>query len=348
VPRIRVLIGVAILGVLVGIGYAFWSRVQPLPERDLPPAGVPSPSRQSIESALQLRAELKSGETLTAGSDPSVGVFLINTSPSVTHRVVKPGHGSEIGQREPHVTWSATVDRGDGKWVPVTDERQYGYCGTCLASSANWPRDVIWLAPGNRLELDIPQKYEFQQAGRVRLRAHYEYRASAKENDKRFRPEELAFMASVPAFKLESNPIEFIVVRPLDVRIRVKRPLKVGQNTRLSDLLDVSLVNQSREQVECSSPTLSADARVDIEIEGEFGGWRPSLTRQSATYGKTRTLNPGEEVPLLGPGEFANGMDGTWEYPVKGRVMLRAVYLPTTWKPGPSIRSEWVEIRVEE
>ncbi len=344
----RIALGATSLAVLIGIGYVVWPRGNPPAEHVPPPMDGPLPVDRPIESDLQLRAELKSGGTLTAGANHWVAVALVNTSRTVTHRVVKPGHGSEIGYREPHTTWSATVDRGDGTRVPITDERSYGYCGTCLDSSANWLQDVISLKPGERLELVILQKFEFQRPGRVRLRAHYEYHAGDKRAENGFRPENFPVLEGMAPFKLASNPVEFDVVRPLDVQVRVKRALKVHQNTRLSDFLSVSLVNQSQETIECSSPTLAADARVMLETDSKFTNWQLLLTEETAAYGVTRTLKPGEVVPLLGPGEFANGMDGTWEYPEKGLVRVRAVYTPTTWKPGPRIQSEWVEVRVEE
>lgn len=333
---------------LVCVGYWVWSHLQPPAELIPPPTDIPQPLDLQIAADLQLRAEFKGGGPVTAGAGAWVEVRLVNSSRTVTHRVVKVGHGSEIGYREPYVSWSATIDRGDGKPAPLTDELRYGYCGTCLAFASDWPKDAIWLKPGDHLELDIPQKFEFQQAGRVRLQAHYEYRASGKSNENRFHPDELAFMDGVPPFKLVSNVVEFDVVRPLDVRVGVKRALKVKQKTRLSDLLEVTLVNQSQAPVECSSPTLSANARLSIEIKAEFGGWHPSLTQQATTYGVTRTVKPGESVPLLGVSEFANGLDGMWEYPVTGRVLARAVYTPTSWKYSPPVASEWVEVQVEK
>ncbi|WP_149113358.1 hypothetical protein [Limnoglobus roseus] len=58
-------------------------------------------------------------------------------------------------------------------------------------------------------------------------------------------------------------------------------------------------------------------------------------------------LQPGEGVALVGQGEFANGLDGTWEYPVAERVLVRAVYITSTWNHGARIFSDWVHVSVE-
>ncbi|QEL18912.1 hypothetical protein [Limnoglobus roseus] len=63
-------------------------------------------------------------------------------------------------------------------------------------------------------------------------------------------------MDSVPTFTLSSPPVEFDVVRPADVRLRVKRPLKVHQKTAISEVFDIQLMSRSREPASYLSPTL--------------------------------------------------------------------------------------------
>lgn len=302
-----------------------------------------APAGGSAATDLHLVAERQGTGPLVAGTDPWVSVALVNRSRTATHWVVQPGHGSEIGSREPRTSWSAEIVRPDGTFGPVNDRRGYGYCGTCLAAAADWGRDVVALGPGDWMAFGIPQQFEFQQAGRVRLRAHYEYTGPG-----RFAPDRIGPMAAVPPFKLTSNPVEFEVVRPLDVQVRVKRPLRAGERTCLSDVIAVRLVNQSGHPIRCSSPTLSADARLSLVFDGEGQAWFPTSAGQTTTYGVTYDLQPGEEVPLIGPGEFPNGMDGTWTYPKAGRVRVRAVYTSSTWTNGPTVRSDWAEVRVEE
>lgn len=270
---------------------------------------------------------------------------LVNTSPTVGHLVVVPSGGSEVGWREPHVYWTATIDRGDGKPVPVPEDR-YARCGHF---DSDWQKDVVRLGPGGRLPLGwlYPPLIDFQQAGRVQLRAHYSYRGTGGKRADPLPPARLGRMAGVPAFEIVSDPLVFEVVRPLDVRVTVKRPLKAKQEVRLSDLLVVQLVNRSGEPVECSSPTLSGDARLRLEIEARYG-WHPELDSRSAGGGVRRKLAPGGAVPLLGPGEFPNGLDGRWVYPAPGTVKVRAIYTTSTWTPGAWVASDWVEVTVEK
>lgn len=300
--------------------------------------------KERIESDLRLQVELAGPKILPAGTPRSVSVTtLINTSKTATHHVVKPGDGSEVGWREPYVYWTATIDRGDGKPVPVPKEK-YGRCGLF---AWDWPKDAILLKPGEKLELNSWPMLEFQQAGRVSLRAHYAYRRG-KPGRSAVEKDQLGLMAGVPNFEIVSDPVVFDVVRPLDVRVKVRQALKAHVKARLSDLLEITLVNQSSEPIVCSSPTLHADARLHLEIEGEFGGWRPKLSKQRSTDGIQRQLKPGEAVSLLGPDEFANGLDGAWVYPKEGKVRLRAGFMPTTWKGNARILSDWVEVRVEK
>jgi hypothetical protein len=55
-----------------------------------------------------------------AGSDVWVEAQLINRSTRTSHRVVMPGEGSVVwGAREPYIYYTATLDRGDGKPIPL-------------------------------------------------------------------------------------------------------------------------------------------------------------------------------------------------------------------------------------
>lgn len=260
-------------------------------------------ARQQIESDLRLEAELKSAKTLQAGDYPRILLALRNMSKTKTYRVVEPGFLSDRGLREPHVYWTAIIDRGDGNWVSVPACAPYGYCGFGLESALAWRKDAILLKPGNDLKFGIPQQFEFQQVGRVRIRAHYKYRAQGAGRDEGFLPSEFAFMAGVPRFQIVSNPVEFDVIRPLDIRARVKTTLKANKKTRLSELLAVTLINQSMAPIKCSSPTLSADALLWLQTDSPL--WPPDLTDQLTKQGVTRDVKPGEELSLLGPGRFS-------------------------------------------
>ncbi len=333
----RLLLRIATVAVLFGLGYVVWPR-KPIAIV----VAEPLSPLQQIESDLQLRAELKTDKLLVAGNDPYIVVSLFNSSNTVTHRVVKPGLGSEIAYREPHIYWTATIDRGDGKPVPVPERQQYGYCGLGLASSSYWPKDAISFAPGEHLDIDIPQQFEFQQAGRVRLQVHYEY-LGGKVRAWDPKSDALAFLAGVPPFHLRSAEVEFDVVRPLDVRVKVKKAMKINRETRLSDLLSIRLINSSNEAIACASPE---NGRVRFRLEVKDNAWpvQPVPTETPASKWKHTTIEPGAEVSLIGPGEF----DGTWTYPRTGRLQLRAIYMQNTDMGFTCLMSDWVDVQVEE
>ena len=309
-------------------------------------AGEDLPTKGQIERDLKLKAELPGPKVLHAGMRPRLTLRLVNDSRTASHCLVRPGDGSEVGWREPHVYWTATVDR-EGADVRNVSPLQ-GW--RCKFFAWDWPRDVCVLKPGEQIELDSFQPLlEFQQAGRVTLRAHFAYRQGKGELDRSdVSPERFGEMAGIPAFELVSDAIEFDVVRPLEVRVRPKRSVRKGVEQRLSDVMEVLLVNQSSEAIQCSSPTLTADARLVVETDGQQHVAMPTLSTQHSTYGVKRSLLPGESVSLLGDGEFANGIDGTWQCRSVGKVRMRAVYITRTWKRGAAIKSDWVEIDVKE
>jgi len=211
---------------------------------------------------------------------------------------------------------------------------------------------VVELWPGKSIELKewlAPPEMalELQQPGKVRLHVHYRYRGGITGKDpKTGKTFDTGKMRGMPAFELVSKPVEFEVLRPLDVVVSVKKPLKANTPTRLSEILDVKLVNRSKGGIHVTAPTLSGDARLTFEIEAD--GAAPTLSEQDQPYGKKQLLNPGDEAAILGDAPLANGIDGTWEYPNPGKVKLRAVYTTSTWKPGAVINSEWLEVEVVE
>ena len=153
-------------------------------------------------------------------------------------------------------------------------------------------------------------------------------------------------MRGVPEFELVSEPVEFEVVRPLDVLVKVNRPMTVGKTHLASEVVDVLLVNRSEREIEVSSPTNSADARAAILFEGGEAAKLRYKIWDGETYGIKVKLKPGEAVPLIGPSEFANGHDAKWDTLAPGMVKVRASYTTTTWNPGATILSEWVEVPV--
>jgi len=321
-------------------------------------------SRQQVEKDLALQLALKSPTTIQVGEHVDVNIVLRNQSYDTAYPVVASGDGSEAGWREPYIYFTATLDIGNGVSKPVPPAF-YARCGNF---DRNWQKDARVLEPGEELPLDIGSSrpstmLKFEEPGHVRLVAHYSYRAGIVARSAN-QVVVAGLMAGVPAFELVSAPVEFDVIRLLDLVLTVKAPLPVKAKAKISDLFDIRLVNRSKQPVEISSPTISADARLSFEIDIggwrpsldtggwrpslDTGGWRPSLDTQKSTYGEKITLKPTEEVAVLGAGSFANGLDGTWEYPVPGTIKVRARFYVSTWRPAPVILSNWVEIRAIE
>jgi len=311
-------------------------------------AAAEGPTKADVERDLALEVKLISGDGVQPGQPVRLEIHLKNTSKERIYPVVRPGDGSEMGWREPHVFYTARIDKGDGSWQEVPKAG----IARCGLFNAQWQEDVVELWPGKSIELKdwlAPPEMalELQQPGKVRLHVHYRYRGGITGKDpKTGKTFDTGKMRGMPAFELVSKPVEFEVLRPLDVVVSVKKPLKANTPTRLSEILDVKLVNRSKGGIHVTAPTLSGDARLTFEIEAD--GAAPTLSEQDQPYGKKQLLNPGDEAAILGDAPLANGIDGTWEYPNPGKVELRAVYTTSTWKPGAAIKSEWLEVEVVE
>jgi hypothetical protein len=310
------------------------------------PARVPRPE-PDITRDLKLVAELKPGTTVEAGTKVWISLALANTSKVFTYPVVKPGDGSEVGWREPYVYFTAERLAADGQWVPAERER-YSRCGVC---DGDWPKDVVDLKPGERLSLDSPDGAippEFQFPGRVRVFGHYAYRASGGKRGEPRPEDQRGRMKGVPLFEVQSEPVEFEVIRPLDVRVRAKRPLKAGVEYRLADVLEVTVTNTTDKPITVLSPTCAADARLVIATREDVWAIASQLKLEFATvYGISRDLQPGETGVLLGGGDLANGASATWNVSAPGTAQLWVAYMTSTWKRGATIRAR-AEVVVEK
>ena len=72
-----------------------------------------APEGLKLDLALTTKGPVQPGERI------AFAVKLVNTSKSVTHKVVPAGEGSQHGWREPHVFWTATFVGKDGTERPV-------------------------------------------------------------------------------------------------------------------------------------------------------------------------------------------------------------------------------------
>lgn len=340
-----VLLGLVVLS-LIASAWALNGKPIEENEKQIPAEEMTKPS---IERDLVLQVKWLSPKAIQPGRSIQLDMALVNQSEKRVYPVIKPGDGSESGWREPNVFFTAKRKTQTGTWVEVP-KAPFGRCGLF---DSNWEKDVTKLTPGAKIELKdwllTPgEMLEFQQPGPHRLWVHYKYSGGNAGKRTLKEPLPVAKMQGVPAFEIVSSPIEFEVVRPLDLVLKPKAPLKIKSKTTLSEILDVQLVNRSNKPIEVASATLSADARLQLEIEGQFGGWAPNLNKQNTTYGIKKSLEPGNAVSLLGAGDLANGLDGDWEYPVEDTVKIRAIYHASTWKPAAIIKSEWVEVKVEK
>ena len=152
---------------------------------------------------------------LNASADPVVELALVNRS-SKPLKVVKPGDGSNEGWREPHVYWTAETRAPGGVWSPLAP-RRYARCGNY---APNWEKDVVDLAPGERLVLSgwvrSPGRvFDLKPGTRIRLVAHYDYRAApptkARGEEPPSVPRTDGPMKGVLPFKLASKAVEFEV-----------------------------------------------------------------------------------------------------------------------------------------
>lgn len=326
----------AISAALVGVLFALVS-----PAAD-PPADALT--KELIEADLKLVAKpAGDARVIEAGGQPHIEFALVNTSKTRTHKVVKPGDGSECGWRDPWVHLSAEQRGVDGKWAAL-DPRGYGRCGLY---DSDWLKDVVELKPGAELSLkgwSAPPLFDFQYPGKVRVTGHYEYRAVGGKGGKARPDAERGAMAGVPLFAVRSEPVEFEVVRPLDVRVRVKKALKVGVEMKVSEVIEVTVTNTSnapRTVRNLSQHECTAEVRLAAEL-----ATRPEF-KDAPVYAAKKELKPGETVTLFGGGDFASTADGTWKGLKAGTTRVHFSYYPDVRNSGGrAIRAE-AELRVE-
>ncbi len=328
----RLVLSAVAVGLLVGFG-SFAADPQP-----------GAVTKEQIEADLKLVPKVV-GETrvIEAGTQPHVEFTLVNTSKTRTHKVVKPGDGSECGWRDPWVHVTAEQRGVDGKWAAL-ERNSYGRCGLY---DADWPKDVIDLKPGEELSLKnwySPHRFEFQYPGKVRLTGHYEYRAVGGKGGKERPDADRGRMAGVPLFAVHSEPVEFEVVRSFDVRVKVKKALKVGVETKLSEVLEVTVTNASKEPRTVGDISQN-DYRLSVSPLSD-GATTPALA-DAPVYSSTKVLKPGETVIVFGGG-VAGAADGMWKGLKAGTTRVRVNYGIPTGSSATHVVSADAEVRVVE
>lgn len=305
------------------------------------------PGPEPDKPGLVLRVEMLSPNVLMAGQSPVFKVTLANTSATDTFRAVRPGDGSESGWREPHVHWTGTIDRGDGKPSPLP--KWTG--GRCGLFEADWDKDFVRLEPGEELPMEwFEPDFELQRAGKVRLQAHYDYRAGRNPLSRTvWKSPYPHHMQGVEPFSVVSEPVEFEMIRPLDLQVTVKKPLKAGVKNRLSEILDVRLVNRTKATIKFDSHQSYQSASLYLSVGRESDESRPETTADSMEIDVPNTIGAGAAVSLVQPSLFAGGFDGTWVVENPGTVRIRALCISEVKGGDPfELLSEWVEVPVHK
>jgi len=296
----------------------------------LPSPGFSAVSEQQIQKDLILVAKLQmnanaAAKTVNIGEPIKLSARIRNVSRKTVYYVIKSGDGSEVGWREPYVYYTAKIDIGESTWKDVPKPRIM----RCGNYDFNWQKDLVALKPGEEVSiLDwIPSArtmLDLQEAGRVRLYLHYAYRAG--QFDLHREPGKPAHipkqMKRIPAFELVSAPIEFEMVRALDVVVLTK-PVTPGAPTALSKVITVTIENRSRQTLEIITPTSSGSGMLSFRIEG--GGERLRKNPTSVEPERRLLLKPGDRVKLFGEDQ-PDGADSTWVFKAGQHPRICATY----------------------
>lgn len=320
-----------------------------------PAPPVPEPQREvGLSDREQIEADLKlipvalfdwPDRTVEAGGFRGTRLKLVNTSKTRTHKVVKPGDGSYDGRREPWVHVTADRLLPSNVWEPLSHQGGAG----CGLFDWNWEKDVIDLKPGEELALDDwfrHPEFDLQHPGPVRYAGHYEYRAPVRLRDEPLAELLRGPMGAVPPFALTSEPVVFQVIRPLDVRVRVKKAVKVGVESDVADAIEVTVTNTSG--VPRSVGNIAQDAcGLDVRFYDAIVSDVQHRWTDIPTEGRTRELLPGETVTVFGGGDFASTAGARWKGLKAGTTRLVVKYsMPTGNGHHRTIRAE-TELRVE-
>jgi hypothetical protein len=302
---------------------------------------LPPAAQAGIDKDLELRVKLLGSRVVRPQEPIQLRIELTNRSRNRSYTVVKPGDGSGVGWREPHVYFTAEARAKDGTWKALP-KRSLARCGMF---DPDWNKDVVKLGPGRALLLKdwlpAPERaVEYQQPGAIRVYVHYVYSRGRAAKGKRTGAVSPGRMGATPGFHLVSKPVQLKVIRPLDLRLKVKRRrLAAGWNHQLSRILSVTLENRSGQKQVLTRPTTTGEAQLHLELKDKPG--RSPRIDQPTTRSGALPLRPGQTATMLGRG--VKGLDGYWSYPEAGKVLLRAVYTLTR-KPRGEIASDWVEI----
>lgn len=305
---------------------------------------APDPVRPA-PPGLRLVARAET-ETVQPGAPVLVKLSLVNGSKDEELRVVRPGDGSDAGWREPWMWWEAAYVNDLGEETPA-EKLAMLRCGNF---DPTWTDDIETLKPGASIDVTegptpISSKFEFQRAGKVRIRAWYSWGAGAHLSGPGTTDEmrkDLGAMKDTPAFELASNPVIVTVVRPIDVVLRVKRAPRVGRVERPEQFLEVTARSAD------GNPFVLAPDGWTLTWECRFSdttadGWEEEW---SAPQGEDKRAPTASHV-LTDAVPRVRRVSYPWRFGKPGAFRV-AARLTENREGGARILSAWTDVAVEK
>ena len=315
------------------------------------PAAPPKPPKFGPAPA-GLAIELKSPRAVYGPGEPiRVDATLVNRSKSAVP-VVVPDFGSESGVREPFVSWLAWSVGADGAETPLVPHG-VRRCGTGM--NPDWRTSVVTLAAGQKTglsKLEAPTNtFDFQDAGRVRLRLRYAYGAGFHGSDwpKADGPADgtkgsgdastakppgdaTGAMGAQAPFELLSEPLDVRIERPIDLVVEVTGPPAPGVAKSIGEFVRVKAVSTDA----AAHPLRASEWTLSFEFS-DLGAlqldcpesWPPAALARDAE------VPAGGSVPLVPGAKFTCKASGA------GTCKVRAVLASTAEEGGPRIVSAW-------
>lgn len=168
---------------------------------------TPTPTRTGATQP-DLVLEVTGPTHATATDLPAVSGKLRNVSRRRAHAIVLPGDGSEVGWRDPVISFTAFIDEGDGCWQVLPP----AVVGRCGLFDPDWSDEIVALRPGTTRSIDPLWASPFfaWRPGKVRLFVHYAWTGGEATKSRggggiSFDPR--AMRREAP-YELISNPIE--------------------------------------------------------------------------------------------------------------------------------------------
>ncbi len=339
----------------------------PPPPTDPPPAVAVAPAPQPAERPaqpevgltklpghddLKLVVDPPGPVRVYPGMSPGVEIKLVNTSRTKSHPVVRPGDGSEAGWCEPYTFLSATLDRPDGKMVELKRE-PYGRCGLY---DGEWVKRVVTLKPGDSIPVHwynlVP--FDLQEEGTVTMRVHYRYagRQSHKDVTKAEPAADRGGMGDVPPFEVVSDPIRVEVVRPLDLKLTLKRPaVKAGEEFTLPELLGLELTRRGDEPLGpvLNEPCYAGTVHLFVEVASDGSPDIEGGCIGNPAWMSLPRLEPavGEMIDLFAQKKsLSENFNRPWKSRKAGVLRIFAQYSPNQRGGVPLFKSNPVELTI--